>query len=104
MLRGTSRSPALLHPFDLMKSLRNPLGLRPKYIPDLLLGITLSSTLMANLWTPPLVAEQFNSHGTADVIYLHGNIVTGEGFTSNVPTHVSALAIQAGMVLAVGSN
>ena len=40
----------------------------------------------------------------ADVIFLHGNILTGEGLTSEAPQRVSALAIASGVVMAVGRD
>lgn len=61
-------------------------------------------SLVLIAWGTPLLAQQQTSIGTADAIYLHGNIVTGEGLASATPRRVSALAIQNGIVIASGTD
>ncbi|MEI9978256.1 MAG: hypothetical protein WDN23_04525 [Edaphobacter sp.] len=43
------------------------------------------SSLFLIVWKIPLLAQQPKSTGTADAIYLHGDIITGEGLTSLMP-------------------
>jgi predicted amidohydrolase YtcJ len=52
----------------------------------------------------PLFAQQPKSTTTADVVYAHGNIVTGDRLTSTAPQRLSALAIQNGIIIATGSD
>ncbi|HEX4019986.1 MAG TPA: amidohydrolase family protein [Acidobacteriaceae bacterium] len=40
----------------------------------------------------------------ADIIYFHGNILTGDGLNTDHPKRVSALAERDGVILAVGSD
>jgi len=60
-------------------------------------------SLVLVAWSMPLLAQQRTFTATADAIYLHGDIVTGEDLTST-PRRVSAVAIQNGMVAAVGTD
>jgi len=45
-----------------------------------------------------------NAAQAADTIFVHGEIVTGEGLLTAHPERVSALAIREGVVTAVGSD
>lgn len=40
----------------------------------------------------------------AQIIYFHGNILTGDGFATDQPVRVTALAVRDGVIVAVGSD
>jgi hypothetical protein len=52
----------------------------------------------------PGLHQRSNPAISADVIYKHGDILTGEGLLSDTPQRVSALATEHGLVIAVGSD
>jgi predicted amidohydrolase YtcJ len=56
------------------------------------------------MWRISLWAEPPHRSGVADAIYVNGNILTGDNLTSERPTRASAVAIEDGLILAVGTN
>ncbi|MEI9977683.1 MAG: amidohydrolase family protein [Edaphobacter sp.] len=72
-------------------------------VPKLLSNAVLS-TLVATMWNMPLLAQRAKPAVPADAVYVHGDILTGEGLTSATPNRVSALAIQNGILIAVGND
>lgn len=60
--------------------------------------------LVLLVWHLPSLAQRSKPAGAAGAVYVHGNIVTGEGLTSASPQRVSALAIRGGIVIATGSD
>jgi predicted amidohydrolase YtcJ len=56
------------------------------------------------VWPVFLFGQRSNSTAPADAIYLHGDIVTGEGLLSDTPQRASALATEHGLIIAVGSD
>jgi predicted amidohydrolase YtcJ len=51
-----------------------------------------------------LPCDARSSESVPDGIYIHGDILTGEGLTGSAPQRVSALAVRAGRVLAAGRD
>jgi predicted amidohydrolase YtcJ len=49
-------------------------------------------------------AARIVPNNDAQVLYIHGNILTGEGLASGNPQRVTALAIRDGIILAMGSD
>ncbi len=62
------------------------------------------SSLTLNVWNTPLLAQRVKPTSPPDAVYVHGNIVTGEGLTSDAPKRVAALAIQNGIIVATGDD
>ncbi len=60
--------------------------------------------LVLVMWRISLWAEPPHRSGVADAIYVNGNILTGDNLTSERPTRASAVAIEDGLILAVGTN
>jgi predicted amidohydrolase YtcJ len=65
----------------------------------------LSSFLLAAslLFTCAMPAAA-QTHPAADTIYLHGNILTGDGFTGQNPERVHAFAVSQGLIVGVGDD
>jgi predicted amidohydrolase YtcJ len=55
-------------------------------------------------WRAPDVLAGAVPVGGAESVYIDGNILTGEGLTSDAPQRVSALAIAHGFVIAAGND
>lgn len=64
------------------------------------------SNLIVIMWHIPLLvqAPPPSLFGTADAVYVNGNIVTGVDLTAPNPNRVSALAICDGIIVAIGSD
>lgn len=62
------------------------------------------SSLVLIVWHMPLFAQRLKLPTTGDAVYVNGNIVTGEGLTSATPQRVSALAIERGVIVVIGSD
>jgi predicted amidohydrolase YtcJ len=60
--------------------------------------------LVLLVWPVFLFGQRSNPAKPADTIYMHGDILTGEGLLSDAPQRASALAIQNGLVVAVGND
>jgi hypothetical protein len=60
--------------------------------------------LVLPVWPVLLFGQPSNPAAPADTIYLHGDVVTGDGLLSEAPERESALAAGDGMVIAVGSD
>jgi predicted amidohydrolase YtcJ len=56
------------------------------------------------VWPVFLFGQRSNPAAPADAIYVHGDILTGEGLLSPAPQRASALATEHGLVIAVGSD
>ena len=69
------------------------------------LRLAVLSLLAANMWRLPLLSQQREPNGVvADTIYLNGDIITGEDLVSDAPCRASGLAIQNGLIIAIGRN
>jgi predicted amidohydrolase YtcJ len=64
----------------------------------------LSFCFVLTVWNMPLQAQRLRPTIAADVIYINGDVVTGERLTSTTPQRVSAIAVQNGIVFAIGNN
>lgn len=62
------------------------------------------SLLATTMWRLPLRAQETKPDGIADTIYLHGDIITGDGLASATPRRVSALAVRDDKVIAAGTD
>ena len=60
--------------------------------------------LVLLVWPVFLFGQRPNPVALADAMYVHGDILTGEGLLSNTPQRASALATEHGLVVAVGSD
>jgi predicted amidohydrolase YtcJ len=69
-----------------------------------ILHIAAFNSLAVIVWNMPLFAQQTNSIATANTVYVHGDILTGEGLPSEMPKRVSALAIRNGIIVATGDD
>jgi predicted amidohydrolase YtcJ len=56
------------------------------------------------VWPVFLFGQRLNPAAPADTIYVHGDILTGEGLLSDTPQRASALATEHGLVIAIGSD
>jgi len=71
----------------------------------LFMVVLLLGFAILNVWNLPLAQQRGTpSSALADVLFLNGNILTGEGLSSNSPKRVTALAIRDGRVMAIGGE
>jgi predicted amidohydrolase YtcJ len=70
----------------------------------LLPSLAVISTLVLYAQAPAHPSRQQTATQSAQIIYFHGNVLTGDGLTTGLPARVSSLAVRDGMIVAAGAD